>query len=79
MAYATRSDFRADMATYLKKAKKWEVLYIGTREDKEFVVIPCELIDEEDIAALQSKELAELVEERRKQKTVWLDELSRSV
>lgn len=61
MTIATTTDFRKHMSEYLEQIKKGDVLFLGRRKKKEFVVLPVELFDEEDIETLRSEKLAAIV------------------
>lgn len=79
MTIATTTDFRQHMSDYLDMIKKWEILYLWRRKKKEFVILPIELIDEEDVEMLRSTYLSTTVSDRRAEPTLSLDDIQSSL
>ncbi len=74
--YATTSDFRKGMSDYLEQVKQGDVLCLGRRNKKEFMIVPTSLLDEEDIEIMQSKHLAQKIAQARREETISLEELA---
>ena len=74
MSVITTTEFRSNLSDYLAEIKKWHLIFLWRRKKKEFVVLPIELFDEEDVEMLQSRNLSDTVEKRRKEKTVSFED-----
>jgi hypothetical protein len=64
------------MSDYLEQVKQGDVLCLGRRNKKEFMIVPTSLLDEEDIEIMQSKHLAQKIAQARREETISLEELA---
>ncbi len=71
----TTTEFRSHMSDYLDDIKKWDVLFLWRRNKKEFIILPIELLDVEDIESLKSAHLAKKIAQARSEEKVSIHDI----